>query len=374
MAEKQRYFRLGVFVLVSLALSCITLFLLGGRALFEPTLTFETYFDQSVSGLDVGAKVEFRGVPIGQVTEIVMSSPLYEQNVPVDKRRAYIVVRAKVTGNPAQVKQWQQDLPEFVKRGLRAQTQLAGVTGQQILALNQVDPKRYPTLAFDWKPDYPYVPSVPSLTGQIITTVQKFMAGLSESDLQGLSHNLNRLVETLTDKIGQVPVSELSAEAAGMLQDGRSAIQRVERILTAAPIDQAVGNLSSAAGRIDTLLNDPSIGQALRSIANASAQLNNLLARQVQKTLNNVVVFTARLRRIAETGELDRLVAHLDQTVQRLDALVGANQYDVRGIVQDLQATAANLRNLSEVAKRYPAGVLFGGPPAKSDMPWKEVK
>jgi hypothetical protein len=46
----------------------------------------------------------------------------------------------------------------------------------------------------------------------------------------------------------------------------------------------------------------------------------------------------------------------------------------VRGIVQDLRATADNLRSLSETAKRYPAGVLIGGPPEKIERPRKESK
>jgi hypothetical protein len=43
-------------------------------------------------------------------------------------------------------------------------------------------------------------------------------------------------------------------------------------------------------------------------------------------------------------------------------------------IVQDLRATADNLRTVSESAKRYPAGILFGGPPEKTELPWKKSK
>ena len=58
-----------------------------------------------------------------------------------------------------------------------------------------------------------------------------------------------------------------------------------------------------------------------------------------------------------------------DETAERLDALIGDNQYDVRVIVQDLRVTADNLRALSETVKRYPAGALFGGPPEKVQLP-----
>ena len=50
MAEEARYRRLGVFVFAALALLVGVLFLLGGRSLFQPTYTFETYFNDSVAG------------------------------------------------------------------------------------------------------------------------------------------------------------------------------------------------------------------------------------------------------------------------------------------------------------------------------------
>jgi phospholipid/cholesterol/gamma-HCH transport system substrate-binding protein/paraquat-inducible protein B len=303
-----------------------------------------------------------------------MSSPIYERDVPAEKRRAYIVVRAKVSGDSALVAHWRRELSDYVKRGLRAQTQLAGVTGQQFLALDHVDPAQYPALPFDWMPKYPYVPSIPSLTGQIIDNFRQFLASLNEADIQDLGRNLNKLVKTLNRKIDQVPVTELSAEAEGLLKDARAAIQQVEKMIAAAPVDQAVENISNAAGRIDQLVADPAISQTLRHVARASGRLDGLLANPVKQTADNAAALTARLRKIAETGQIDRLVSHLDRTVERLDALIGDNQYDVRVIIQNLQVTADNLRNLSETAKRYPAGLFFGGPPEKIDLPWKETK
>jgi hypothetical protein len=41
----------------------------------------------------------------------------------------------------------------------------------------------------------------------------------------------------------------------------------------------------------------------------------------------------------------------------------------VHAIVEDLRTTATNLRELSEDLRRYPAGVLVGGPPERIQLP-----
>src|SRR5208282_1793626 len=159
MQENKRYIRLGLFVFATLLVAAAVLFVLGGRSLFEPIYMFETYFDHTVDGLDIGAPVKFRGVPLGQVTEILTSAAVYESNVSLDRRRAYIVVRAKVAGSKAQVTEWKREAVAMAERGMRAQTQLVGITGQQYLALDWFDPRTYPPLPFDWTPEYPYMPS-----------------------------------------------------------------------------------------------------------------------------------------------------------------------------------------------------------------------
>jgi phospholipid/cholesterol/gamma-HCH transport system substrate-binding protein len=325
MQEGRRHYRLGLFVVATLAILAVVLFTLGGRKLFEPTFTFETYFDESVSGLEIGAPVRFRGVPLGQVSEILTSSATYEKDLPLGRRRQYIVVRAKINFSADEARQMERDVGQMVSRGLRARTQLSGLTGQQHLAIDFVDPASAPPLAFEWTPQHTYVPSAPSLAGQIIENAQTFLAGLNEADLQALSRNLNTLVVDLDRKVNEVPAAELAASAQAVLHDVKVTFGRIDRLLADGHIQQTLRNLDSASARIDSLL--------------------------------------------AEGGDVDRLVHDIDQAAQRADALLGDNQYDVRAIVQDLRTTSANLRTLSDSVKRYPAGALLAGPPDKVELP-----
>jgi len=333
MEEGKRYVRLGVFVVVTVSIVAVVLFLLGGRNLFQPTLTFETYFKESVAGLDIGAPVRFRGVPLGQVTEILTSSTTYEGDVPIEKRKVFIVVRAKVNYSAAETEQLKREAPLLVKKGLRVQTQLAGITGQQYLALDYFDPAKYPPLEVPWTPKYTYVPSAPSLSGEIIANVQAFLASLDEADVKALGQNLNALVLDVKKKVGELPVAELSAKTDAVLVSANSALRKID----------------SASARLDGILANPGIKQ----------------------TVDNAAAFSGGLRKLADNGELDRMVKSIDDAAERLNALIGDNQYDVRVIVQDLRVTVDNLRVLSESVKRYPAGALVGGPPEKVQFPGK---
>jgi len=324
MERDKSYFRLGLFVTVTVLVVAAILFILGGRALFEPTFTFETYFSESVAGLEIGAPVKFKGIPLGQVVEIVGSAAIYQPHTPIDQRKSYIVVRAKMSGNEEQVAGYRRDLDALIKRGLRAQTQLAGITGQQFLTLDILDPKAHAALPFDWTPKYPYVPSAPSRIGELLDSVGKFVESLNKADVAQLGQNFDKLAVSLNGKVAELQMKEISAETVALLKDARAAVTRVNGILARPALTQTVDN----AGEI-----------------------------------------TDRLRKLADSGELERLVKSIGDAADRIDGVVAENQYDVRVLVQDLRVTAANLRALSESIKRYPAGALIGGPPEKIQLP-----
>ena len=70
MRSNSSYFRLGLFVMTGVALLVAGIIVLGAGAMFNKTIAIETVTTESVDGLDVGAYVKFRGVPIGTVAKI----------------------------------------------------------------------------------------------------------------------------------------------------------------------------------------------------------------------------------------------------------------------------------------------------------------
>ena len=74
----------------------------------------------------------------------------------------------------------------------------------------------------------------------------------------------------------------------------------------------------------------------------------------------------ARLRKIAanRTTSRRRLI-QFQQTLSRMDRMLAGRENDVAVTLNNLRQITDNLRDLSENAKRYPSGVIFGEPPKR---------
>ncbi len=193
------YFRLGLFVLAAIGVLVAVVLIFGSGQLFKKSFVIETYIKQSVTGLDTGASVRFRGVKIGQVTLIGLSGDMYEKDIPFPKRSEYVVVRMKILGETMD-----EDLiSELVKNNLRAQVKSQGITGVNYIEFNFTpNANAYPPLPYDWKPAYPTIPSLPNQTDQIIGGIQKLIDGMNQINIDGTQKKFDALLNNLNLVMG----------------------------------------------------------------------------------------------------------------------------------------------------------------------------
>ena len=62
MSTRANYFKIGIFVITAAGLIISAIVILGVEAVFVRTIEMETYFKESVQGLDVGAPI--KNIPI----------------------------------------------------------------------------------------------------------------------------------------------------------------------------------------------------------------------------------------------------------------------------------------------------------------------
>jgi phospholipid/cholesterol/gamma-HCH transport system substrate-binding protein/paraquat-inducible protein B len=188
------YFRLGVFVLAAIGVLLAVILIFGGGKIFQKSFMVETYIKQSVTGLDAGAAVRFRGVKIGQVTTIGLSGDMYEKNLPFNDRRQYVVVRMQIFGD----KVTEDQVAEFVKNNLRARVKSMGITGVNYVEFDFVSNAiNTPQLTYKWKSEYPVIPSLPNQADEIISGIQKLIAAINEVNIEGTQKKFDELLVNL---------------------------------------------------------------------------------------------------------------------------------------------------------------------------------
>jgi ABC-type transporter Mla subunit MlaD len=189
------YFRLGLFVLAAIGALIALILVFGSGQIFQKTFEVETYIKQSVTGLDNGASVRFRGVKVGQVISVGLTGDIYEKNVPLTERKSYVIVRMLINGDP---KQLLGDVNGFVTAHLRAKVKTMGITGVNYIELDyEVRNTDYPMLTYSWKPEYPVIPSLPSPADEIFSGLQKVVTNLSALNLVETQQKFDSLVTNL---------------------------------------------------------------------------------------------------------------------------------------------------------------------------------
>lgn len=318
--------RTGLFVLAGIVVLIGLIFLLSGNA-FRPGIAYESYFAESVQGLNVGSAVKFRGVTIGKVTDIGLVSAEYPPPNPAELLQPVyhqVVVRFRV--NPGKIGP-DDNFQEAIKHGLRVQVAPQGITGLAYLELSFVKPTHHPLPSIPWHPRSTVIPSIPSTLTEVQDAVQKFLTNMEHVKFSKTIAVLTSLVDTLNQEITTGDAHQTLANANALLGELRTQVKRADLPATTA---------------------------SLRNLADG-AQTRAILAR-LDRT-------TAELGKVS--AEMPRLVAQTQVTISNANQTTATLNRQMIPILRNLNAASANLDELSETLKNNPSIVLRGAPPPR---------
>jgi ABC-type transporter Mla subunit MlaD len=346
MSQKANYFKLGLFVIGAVAAGIAVLVIIGTGRWLKPRTTIETYFNESVQGLDIGSKIKYRGVGIGEVTRISFTYVKYEQDKPMNQRKRYVLVEAQleprlVGGKAANDIASPESSRIEVERGLRVHLAPQGITGTNYLELDYVDTLPAPVLAIDWVPDNIYIPSTPSTVSTFVSAASEILDRLHRLDIETTIANLNRLLVTTNERVA-------SLDTAAISQRAERTLSKIETTLDAI----AAKKLSDEAAGL------------LAELRQTNGELKTLLANPtLQKLPEDTTAALASVRQLVSDPKLPQAIAHMESTLGRLDRIFGGGEADLGTTFDNLRQITDNLRDLTEDAKRYPSNLLFGAPP-----------
>ena len=352
MSQKANYFKLGLFVIGSIVALVIVLGIIGTGRVFERRITIETYFKESVQGLDIGSKLKLRGVVIGEVTKISFTYVYYQLDIPMSERHRWVLVQAQMQPrlvggrasagdmtNPTNVRQ-------EVEKGLRLQLAPQGITGTSYLEMDYIDPVP-PMLPVPWTPDNIYIPSAQSTVMAFVNAAQEILNRLQKLDVEGTVANVNKLLETTNQQV-------LAIDAKGLSESTRRTLAKLDQTLDAVRLKK----MSEEATAL------------LAELRQSNAELGKTLANPAwQKIPVETAAAMTRVRELVADPKLAKTIAGLERITGRLDRVLGGAEPDLTATFDNLRQITENLRELTEDTKRYPANVIFGGPPPQERKP-----
>ncbi|HET9550968.1 MAG TPA: MlaD family protein [Candidatus Binatia bacterium] len=345
--EKATYFKIGLFIIVGTILGAIGVVALGVGTIFQKKVLVETYIDESVQGLDVGSSVKFRGVQVGKVEAISLTSAEYPT------KRRYVLVRIGLTTKIFLADAGSPSFLAEVEKGLRFRLASQGVTGAAYIEADYQDPARNPPLEIDWRPYYPYVPSSRSRITQLSDSVEKILRSVENIDVGRLVDGLEKSLLTITKVAEGANFDKLGGQAHAFLTEVRDTNRQLKELIDSSDIKSAFKDSAAAASGVRQI------------IERAQEPVNQMLA-DLPRAAESLERMVKRLD--AVTADLPDSSAQLRQTLQRMNRLIATQQQGIAATVENLQAVSNDIKELTESSRKYPSQVLFGAPPPPSKV------
>jgi paraquat-inducible protein B len=323
---------IGAFVVGAVVLAVAAVVLFGSGKFFRKTEPWLTFFQGSVKGLNVGSPVVFRGVQIGQVTDIIVGfdPTKLEVLIPVlfeiDPEKFKDIGPRTETSNGEMHK-------ALIERGLRAQLQMQSlVTGQLLINIDFYPDTAVKLIGIERFKDKISVeewwelPSIP-------TPIQELEKALGEIDIQGIADDVKQAM----DGLAKLATSPDLQEGISVLKDTLTDIQKLAR-------------------KLDSKV-DPLATSLDQTLVEARAGIDD-----VRKMMNEQgPMLVSKIKKAAETATT--ALDHANTTLKSIENLVNEGtqlRHEVSATLSDIAAASRSVRVLADFIEQHPDAILRG--------------
>ena len=309
---------IGIFMVSAVALLVAGVVVLGSGKFFKERPRYVMFFQGSVQGLSVGSPVVFRGVKVGEVSDIKISYDPKDMSVRipviVELGEGKIITVGGASYKPREAETEAQFSKRMIAMGLRAQLAMQSfVTGQLMISLDFYPDKPAVLVGVDKK--YPELPTIP-------TPLQELTRKLEKLPIEDI---LNKVQDAMTgiSKIVNSPetVATLRSVSAGV-DETRALVRNVDKQVgpAGANINEAAKEFKKLAIRLE---ND--IGPLMASVTKTSDEAGVALSRS--------------------------------QAIMSGDSPMG---YRLMKALEEFEAAARSVRALADTLDQHPEVLLYG--------------
>ena len=317
MAVEKSYARLGFFIVLTLVLLLVTAVFFIQRLKKRPAIGMVTYTTDNVFGLDVSSAVRLRGVPVGRVTDIRVNP--HGTIVQIDFEM--FLDRLNTIGVDVRRLRTLTDVGGVFPH-LRAQLMGNPITGEAYLLLEQPE-NPPPPMELGFKPNRPYVPSVPS------------PFEIAQDRLPVLLDRANATLETLREIVARMPDS---------LDRSDRFFDNTDRIMRESDLPAM-----SAESR--------------KFFATTSAQIE-----QIRSDMDGVIGNEGSLVKFSEEARAAIKAADLPAATQAAREAADNSRLaadDLRRTLPAIRDSLQELRELSRMLEEQPESLVYGPRPPK---------
>ena len=332
MSQSAHHVRIGIFVLAGIFLAAGTAIYVGSMRLFANEVTVLLYFGESVNGLSIGSPVKFKGVPVGEVSDIRIA---YNQDREAES--SFIPVFAKIDLDRVYRDLGVDPTLDFsdddvfdaqILEGLRGKLEMQSfITGQLYVELDYFAHPydRFQILQKELR--YKEIPTVPSTMAEFGSSASNILAKLAALDVKGINEALKATLETLETKLAALETERWNASVLELSGSLRKAADGLDLEPLLAELTETNKGLQTLISRVDGAL-DPALDGYHRLVSDA------------RETLEGV-----------------------DQTFVQINGLLRANTgvgQQIEPTLLEIRDAARSLRELLDYIERNPRAFLTG--------------
>jgi phospholipid/cholesterol/gamma-HCH transport system substrate-binding protein len=310
MERDAKYAAVAAFALLAIAAAVLFVLWYSGRSDRREYVSYEIYFDGSVSGLARGSPVRYLGVDVGRVASLSLDR--------ANPGRVQVVAEV--------------DSEAPVSGATEARLGLLGLTGLLYIDL-QKDPDGNPAQALAKGETYDVIPSrkgdieaflsrLPDLLGRVAGVTERLELLLADRNLEAISEMLKNVQMATRD------LPAMTHQAASLAADLR---------------------------RTSTEISD--LAASLRAVTVHAGP-------QLEATLAGMNTAVDKLGRTAES--LDRIIVGNEGTLTRF---AGSGVADLQQLIGDLRETSDQVRELARTLRDNPSSLIIEPREAGMEIP-----
>lgn len=276
-------------------------------------------FDQAINGLERGAKVQFRGVEAGEVTDISIKVQTDSLGTRYAQQQVVIALSPERLGlaRDTDKEVVTEFLRDEVRGGLRARIAGVGLLGSTLIVeLTDLEDMAPGEMSLDAAP-YPTIPTAPAAQNDIAASTKDVFKRLDKLPVEDLMASAIRTLDSISAIAESEETRKVPGNLSGLLDEMQTLVADLNKQDAATKTVTAVDRVTEAATSF--LEEIDGLHDMLDSADKAAQAVSQMPLEDVGKNIDGLI---GELRAMLGTEDAERLPKALSDTLEQSAALL----------------------------------------------------